>query len=153
MTATLPNGEERELLSITDWDFSWQEQYRYKDYIFLPAGTKLDAAVTWDNSSDNINNPNDPPIPVKWGRESDDEMGSVTLQMFAANPREFPELRQAIQQHVAESGMKARGGRLAQNANRPRGAQLKRLIEQFDKDGDGKLSPAERQAAREAFGR
>ncbi|QXD25864.1 hypothetical protein F7C95_08260 [Opitutia bacterium ISCC 51] len=153
MTATLPNGEERELLSITDWDFSWQEQYRYKDYIFLPAGTKLDAAVTWDNSSDNINNPNDPPIPVKWGRESNDEMGSVTLQMFAANPREFPELRQAIQQHVAESGMKARGGRLAQNANRPRGAQLKRLIEQFDKDGDGKLSPAERQAAREAFGR
>ena len=153
MTATLPNGEEKELLSITDWDFSWQEQYRYQDYIFLPAGTRLDATITWDNSSDNIHNPNDPPIRVTWGRESGDEMGSVTLQMVAAEPQEFPQLRRAIQLHAAESGRKARGGGVAQNRNRGRGAQLQKLMEKFDKDGDGQLSPEERQAAREAFGR
>ena len=140
-------------MSITDWDFSWQEQYRYQDYIFLPAGTRLDASITWDNSSDNINNPNDPPIRVSWGRESGDEMGSVTLQMVAAEPREFPKLRQAIQQHVAESGRQARGGRVAQNRNQGRGAQLQKLIEKFDKDGDGRLSQEERQAARQALGR
>ena len=50
MTATLPGGAEKEMLSISDWDFSWQEQYRYKGYVFLPAGTRLDAEVVWDNS-------------------------------------------------------------------------------------------------------
>ena len=45
----------------------------------LPAGTRLDAEVHWDNSADNPRNPSSPPVRVTWGEESKDEMGSVSL--------------------------------------------------------------------------
>ena len=154
MTATLPDGKETELLSISNWDFSWQEQYRYEDYIDLPAGTRIESTVVWDNSADNIHNPNDPPIRIRWGRESGDEMGSITLQVIPADPADFRELNRAIRAHVTESSSRNRGGRFARNqSGGGRAAMVNRLIEEFDKDGDGKLSQAERQAAREAFGR
>ena len=153
MTATLPNGEMKELLSITDWDFSWQEQYRYKDFVYLPAGTRLDGEVVWDNSEDNPNNPNNPPIGVRWGRESADEMGSVSLQMVAANKNEFGKLNQAIRTHTAESGRNKGRGALAGRGGNNREGFLKRMIERFDEDGDGVLSPSEREAAQSAFER
>jgi hypothetical protein len=153
MTATLPDGEMKELLSITDWDFSWQEQYRYKDSVFLPAGTRLDGEIVWDNSEDNPNNPNNPPKRVTWGRESSDEMGSVTLQMVAANSREFGKLSQAIRNHVSEAAQNSANGRFARGGSNARGGLLKRMVERFDEDGDGVLSPAEREAARKAAGR
>jgi hypothetical protein len=147
----------RELLTISDWDFSWQEQYRYQDYVFLPAGTRLDAEVVWDNSDDNINNPNTPPIRVVWGRESDDEMGSVTLQMVAANPAEFGKLRKEIRAHTAKAAQNARSKRFSRGRKSEQGQNreqsLKRIGDRFDQDRDGVLSPAEREAAREAFGR
>ena len=37
MTATLPEGETLDLLNIPDWDFSWQEQYQFEEFIKLPA--------------------------------------------------------------------------------------------------------------------
>lgn len=158
MTATLPGGEKKELLSIADWDFSWQEQYRYKDYVFLPSGTRLDAEIVWDNSEDNINNPSTPPKRVTWGRESDDEMGSVTLQMVAANPQEFPKLRQEVRNHVTTATRKAGARRAAGGRNQARGqgnrSQFqKRMLDRFDTDRNGVLSPSEREAARKALGR
>ncbi|MGY8693859.1 MAG: hypothetical protein ACKVGW_06625, partial [Verrucomicrobiia bacterium] len=157
MTATFPNGELKELLTISDWDFSWQEQYRYKDYVFLPAGTRLEAEVVWDNSEDNINNPNDPPKRISWGRESDDEMGSVTLQMVAANPTEFGKLSKEIRNHIAEASRNARAARFSggrqSDQGQNRGQFLKRMTARFDKDGDGVLNEAEREEARKALGR
>ena len=38
LTATLPDGAVKTLLWIKDWDFSWQERYRFKDFVSLPAG-------------------------------------------------------------------------------------------------------------------
>lgn len=157
MTATLPDGELKELLTIDDWDFSWQEQYRYEDYVFLPAGTRLDGEVVWDNSENNINNPNTPPKRVAWGRESDDEMGSVTLQMVAANPSELGRLRKEIRNHTAEASRKARAARFSRGRQAgqegKRGEILKRIVDRFDKDGDGILSTAERETARKALDR
>jgi hypothetical protein len=79
MTATLPNGEIKTLLSIGDWDFAWQDRYFFKDFVSLPRGTRLDAEVHWDNSASNPHNPSNPPIPITWGEQSKDEMGSVSL--------------------------------------------------------------------------
>lgn len=153
MTATLPNNEVKELLLITNWDFSWQEQYRFKDFVYLPAGTRLDGEVVWDNSNDNVNNPNDPPVTVRWGRESSDEMGSVTLQMVAADKSEFGKLNQAIRKHTTDSRQNMRSGQFAGRGGNNREGLLKRMIERFDKDGDGVLSPSEREQAQAAFGR
>ena len=70
MTAILPNGELMTLLTIKDWDFSWQDRYFFENTISLPKGTKLDAEVSWDNSAENPKNPSNPPIPIKWGASS-----------------------------------------------------------------------------------
>ena len=79
MTATLPGGEVKTLLQIGDWDFAWQDRYFFKDFVALPAGTKLDAEIHWDNSAANPRNPVSPPVRVTWGEESKDEMGSISL--------------------------------------------------------------------------
>jgi hypothetical protein len=79
MTATLPGGEVKTLLSINDWDFAWQDRYFFKELVPLPKDTRLDVEIHWDNSADNPRNPSSPPVRVTWGEESKDEMGSISL--------------------------------------------------------------------------
>jgi hypothetical protein len=103
MTATLPSGEVRTLLSIPDWDFAWQEQYLFEDYIDLPKGTTLHARVTYDNSADNPRNPSNPPQRVMFGEQSTNEMGSVNLAVVAKDEAEFPKLQADYRQHFRKS--------------------------------------------------
>jgi hypothetical protein len=105
LTATLPDGAVKTLLRIDDWDFSWQERYSYADFVSLPQGTRLDAEITYDNTSANKRNPNRPPVRVSWGEESTDEMGSVGLTVVAANPKELPQLQQALAAHLREAAL------------------------------------------------
>ncbi|WP_172991763.1 c-type cytochrome [Lacipirellula parvula] len=100
LTATLPDGKQIDLLRINDFDFNWQEQYQYAEFVRLPKGTRLDGRVTWDNSTDNIRNPTNPPVRVKWGRESLDEMGSVSLRMMPVNDEDLETLQNAYRDHV-----------------------------------------------------
>jgi mono/diheme cytochrome c family protein len=102
LTATLPNGSTRGLLWIDKWDFAWQDSYYFKTPIVLPAGTRLDVELAYDNSTGNPRNPNVPPVRVKWGRESEDEMGSMTLLVAAPSPDESRTLRAAQAQHFRE---------------------------------------------------
>jgi hypothetical protein len=120
MTATLPGGgPSRDLLRIPDWKFNWQERYYFKDSVRLPKGTRLDVEISYDNSHDNISNPNNPLKRVTFGQQSTDEMGSVTIEFIPANERDLPEFAAAVQQHLQETvigrvitGLRgARGGR------------------------------------------
>jgi hypothetical protein len=79
LTATMPTGETKTLLSIGDWDFAWQDRYFFESFVSLPKGTRLDAEIQWDNSAENPRNPSSPPVRVEWGEQSKDEMGSLTL--------------------------------------------------------------------------
>jgi hypothetical protein len=129
MTAKLPDGTVKQLLVIKKWDFNWQEQYNYKDFVYLPKGTRLEGTVIWDNSADNPNNPNNPPRRVRWGKESTDEMGSVTLKVVAVHESDMPQLRQAIQKHLRDSFQRGLGqaegagllDRLRKGLGRPNG--------------------------------
>jgi hypothetical protein len=112
MTATLPSGGTKTLLSISDWDFGWQEQYQFADYVDLPAGTRLDVTVTYDNSPANRRNPSSPPQQVRWGEQSTDEMGSITLRVVAAERTELPELQDALAAHVREKALNGPFGKL-----------------------------------------
>jgi mono/diheme cytochrome c family protein len=94
VTATLPDGSIEPMLWIKDWDFNWQDRYDYKQPLFLPKGTRIDAAITFDNSADNPRNPCNPPRRVGWGVQSFDEMGSVNFMMVAANKDDEPALQQ-----------------------------------------------------------
>jgi hypothetical protein len=102
MTATLPDGSTRGLLWIKDWDFSWQDSYFYKAAFQLPAGTRIDTELIYDNSVDNIRNPFSPPRRVRWGRESTDEMGSMTLLVTTPTAADGQALRTAQAMHLRE---------------------------------------------------
>src|SRR5690606_20186922 len=75
---TPPDGERRSIFWIEDWDFAWQNRYQYAEPMRLPVGTKVEVAITYDNSADNPRNPHDPPRHVRFGLQSTDEMGSIT---------------------------------------------------------------------------
>lgn len=74
LTATLPDGSRQPLVYINDWDFNWQETYRYKKPIRLPKGSKIDLFASYDNSEKNPRQPSHPPVPVRWGEATTDEM-------------------------------------------------------------------------------
>lgn len=85
-TATLPDGTIRQLLSIDDWDFNWQGYYQFATPPRLPAGTRVDAEWTFDNSADNLANPNTPPRRVRFGEQTTDEMGVLILDVVPVPP-------------------------------------------------------------------
>lgn len=108
MTGTTPEKKENKLFRIDDWNFNWQGQYLYKEFVRLPKGTVLRGEVTWDNSKDNPRNPKSPPVRVRWGEESGDEMGSVSLQLVAADEKDSDKLKEAIRRHTAETVIRSR---------------------------------------------
>jgi len=86
--ATFPTGARKDLLLIKEWDFNWQGDYRYQQPIRLPIGTTLAMRFTYDNSTNNLHNPNQPPKRVKYGLQTTDEMGELWFQVLPRNPAE-----------------------------------------------------------------
>jgi tetratricopeptide (TPR) repeat protein len=99
--ATLPDGSRRSLLQIRDWDFNWQDQYRYASPFWLPAGTRLDMAFTFDNSDDNPRNPDRPAARVSWGWRTADEMGDVWVQVMTRTDADRARLAGDIRRKMA----------------------------------------------------
>jgi len=87
-TATLPNGSTRELIAIADWDFRWQDVYRYKTPIALPKGSRIAMRFTYDNSAENVRNPARPPKRVVWGQNTTDEMGDLWIQIVPTSEQD-----------------------------------------------------------------
>ena len=80
-TATLPDGSHQDLVWIRQWDFRWQDRYRYRSPLFLPKGTRLSMRYTFDNSAANRNNRFNPPQRVQSGPRSTDEMAQLWLEV------------------------------------------------------------------------
>jgi hypothetical protein len=72
--AETPSGEQIPLIKIDDWDFNWQGTFHFDRFIVLDAGSTIHAFATYDNTSDNPNNPNFPPRWMSWGEKTTDEM-------------------------------------------------------------------------------
>jgi peroxiredoxin len=68
-----PNGKIATLLDVPSYDSNWQTSYRLLEPLALPAGSRLRGSASFDNSEDNLNNP-DPSKTVRWGLQSRDEM-------------------------------------------------------------------------------
>ncbi len=150
MIAKLPSGESVNLLNIPDWDMDWQEDYRFVEQVFLPAGTRLEVDVVWDNSAESTDNPVVPPVRVRWGFESYDEMGSIDLFVIPAGDREqnaarLKTLRSAYREHLIWCA--------GEHVLRPEkltvfGELREKAIARFDENGDGFLGFEERRSAR-----
>lgn len=150
MTATPPVGNPIELLRIDDWDLDWQDQYLFETPVALAKGTKIKVDIIYDNSAENPENPFSPPRPISWGRQSTDEMGSITMLAIAKNESEREILEQDIKARTRESlrkrissqmggigGLISRGGALGGGVLN--GGMLKLL----DRNRDGILQKSE----------
>lgn len=117
-TLRYPDGREERLLSVPKFDFNWQHTYTLTKPLAVPAGTQLVLENWYDNSAENVANP-DPTTTVYWGEQSFEEMlwGTVTYR--------WADETSAAPTH-----------------NRQR-AELRQLWGYFDADMDGYLSRSE----------
>jgi Flp pilus assembly protein TadD len=97
--AMLPNGEKKWLIWIRGWDIDRQSVYRYKEPLLLPKGTVLHMRYTYDNSAANPHNPHVPPVRVRAGNRSVDEMAHMWLQVLPVNaPANGPDPRLLLEE-------------------------------------------------------
>lgn len=122
---TNTDGSRETLLNVPHYDFNWQTGYVLDEPRMLKAGTKLQAFALFDNSTNNLANP-DPTATVTWGDQSWEEMmlGYFDLAIPRGSADSAGELRRALQ------------GRDPMTA-------AKRLLELLDKNNSGKLELSE----------
>jgi Tfp pilus assembly protein PilF len=105
--ARFPDGTKKTLIHIPRWDVNWQAVYTYARPVTLPRGTVITMRYTYDNSEDNIANPNHPPQRVVGGNRATDEMAHLWLQVLPhgapdsnLDPRMI--LQEALSRHEVE---------------------------------------------------
>jgi Flp pilus assembly protein TadD/mono/diheme cytochrome c family protein len=97
--ATLNDQKKKWLIVIPSWDIDRQSVYRYRSPVFLPKGSVVHMRYTYDNSSGNEHNPHSPPVRVKAGNRSEDEMAHLWLQVLPVNvPPGSPDPRLLLQE-------------------------------------------------------
>lgn len=98
VTAALPGGAVKTLLHIPRWSFHWQQDYRYATPIPLPAGTRLTMRYTFDNSAENPDNPTGPPVRVRLGPKSTDEMADLGMSVLTKTADDAQRLAAAFEE-------------------------------------------------------
>ncbi len=71
--AIYPDGRRETLLDVPHYDFNWQNSYMLAEPKLMPKGTVVHCTAAFDNSADNLANP-DPTATVEWGEQTWDEM-------------------------------------------------------------------------------
>ncbi|MFP6618275.1 MAG: redoxin domain-containing protein [Pirellulaceae bacterium] len=125
-------SESRILLDVPRYDFNWQHVYELRDYLELKPGDRLQCVAHFDNSSQNLVNP-DPTATVRWGDQTWEEMligyCVVAVPVGAAVATE------------AEQGLQ----QLAEK-------KARKFLENFDRNDDGQLERNEVPVALARFG-
>ena len=68
-----PDDKYRKLLNVPTYDFNWQNSYELTQTVTIPKGTRLRCRARFDNSENNLANP-DPTRTVRWGDQTWEEM-------------------------------------------------------------------------------
>jgi hypothetical protein len=121
---TYPGEEEKLVCSIPKYDFNWQLDYFLADPMRVPAGTEVRVVALFDNSADNVYNP-DPTATVRWGEQTWEEMmmGGLFLS-WADGEVDVPDVEEVV---ITEADL----------------APTNAMISAQDKNGDGMLQKDE----------
>jgi hypothetical protein len=158
--SSLRGGTEKILLDVPHYDFNWQHSYYLAKPLPLSSIDTIKMTATFDNSSANPSNP-DPSQYVTWGDQTWQEMALAFLEV--SEPRDAAK-RQTRNRPAAntvdkKAAVEAFVARFMKRFDLNRDGHVdldepplsfRRFgFERFDKNGDGRLTPAEiRQAAR-----
>jgi hypothetical protein len=119
-----PDGKKEVILDIPRYDFGWQLTYQLPTLRHLPKGTVMHCTAHYDNSENNLSNPN-PKSVVRWGDQTWDEM------MIGFYDVAVP---------ISQADVKA--GKIPSFVPGPP-EMARYLLDQFDKNQDGKVSQKE----------
>ncbi|TWU58187.1 redoxin family protein [Rubripirellula reticaptiva] len=114
-------GKREPILDIPAYDFNWQTTYVLSEPRPLTESGRMYCVATFDNSEDNLNNP-DPTSEVRWGDQTWDEMmiGYYHYSVPLAKEAE-PKSNDSLEDKI-------------------RRAVVLKKFDELDTDGDGKIS-------------
>ena len=145
-----PDGKTAKLLSLPRYDFNWQYEYFLKAPLKVPAGSKIVAKWTYDNSARNPYNA-DHNKTVFWGEQTADEMMATYLhyrwvdETVTHQTPEYEKLLGAnLMMGVLDDNMDGKI-QLSELKGGPQGpaSTLKKYFALIDANHDGALDPTE----------
>ncbi len=117
---TWPDGRKETLLDVPNYDFNWQTAYALADELVIPKGAKIQGFAAFDNSPNNLANP-DPTATVVWGDQSWEEMllgyFDVAVPRSESSSAELGKLSQRVRNDKPEDVAKELFGRFDLNDN------------------------------------
>lgn len=109
-TAFYPDGSVEKLLDVPAYDFNWQTSYEYDGLKHIPAGTRIESSMWFDNSAENVSNP-DPTISVRFGGPTTDEMALAWLAYAKSSDEAMTSIaRTASFETAADEDVESAGG-------------------------------------------
>ncbi|MEM1297108.1 MAG: tetratricopeptide repeat protein [Verrucomicrobiota bacterium] len=90
-----PEAQGERVFEIRDWQANAQEDYKFKEPVELPAGTRLEMKYVYSNFSDQ----KAMPTAVKWGPTLSDEVGELYLQLVVDHEAKAVRLAHSINRH------------------------------------------------------
>jgi len=127
--AILPDDTRKTLLEIPQWDFNWQSDFRYAEPVFLPKGTVLALRYTYDNSTNNVRNPNRHLQHVTYGLQTTNEMCELHFQLLPHDPADQAKLEELASSVSMRNILDVNRQRLREN---PRDAEAVTEIAKVD---------------------
>ncbi len=108
--ATYPDGKHEVWLDVPRYDFNWQNSFILAEPKMIPKGTQLLCTAVFDNSPENLYNP-DPTKTIRWGPQTWDEMmiGWYDVAFPVAEADKLIEKDKASQKAEAQKGDAAGG--------------------------------------------
>ena len=148
-----PDGKKTLLVSLPHYDFNWQRDYKFAEPVKVPAGSKLIAHYTYDNSMRNPANPDHKRV-VPWGDQSFDEMFYTAFHYeWVGETSDKMEQYKAYDKELNDNrvfGMldtKMNGKLDMSELTGPIGKQFADAFAKIDTDHDGFIEPNELSAA------
>lgn len=127
------DGRKETVLDVPRYDFNWQTSYQLAEPLSIPAGSSMHVVAHYDNSENNLNNPN-PSATVRWGEQTWDEMLIGYFDIAVAR-----DVFEASRKTTAESKPKAPGSILPPLVLK----QVVEQLQQLDVNKDGILTTSE----------
>lgn len=152
-TLVKPDNTREMLLDVPAYDFNWQTAYRLAEPITVSAGSYIECVAHYDNSENNLANP-DPSKTVGWGDQTYDEMmigyfDVVVDKNLIVADEEPPKLSATPRNRLRQKGASLLFKRLDKNNDdfvteaELTNPKHKPYFKQFDLDGNQKLSEQE----------
>lgn len=130
--AKYPDGRSEILLDVPNYDFNWQTAYQVGSPVVIPKGGYLQCVAHFDNSEDNLNNP-DPTKTVRWGDQTWNEM--MIGYFDVAVPLEAVGL--------GRGEASSDGGNVSVDGERFDVRSILKAVRDLDRDKNGKLEKSE----------